>query len=221
MASYSAETVGETVDSTERTDQQRQAETLETVSGQHSSTIWQAETLEVIGSSRPPKLWDAVTLNTTYAPRSTKNRNGQVVADVISGTYIPAGSFVKTDVRVVDTEGNLITEANWLVAKGSLSPSTPLSEGEGTIRTLKNQYDDFIVRADSGYTGWDVAWETVDDQDPLNAGFEDSKDIVVDPIFPVVGAGEPEEGDLCVLVEDELAMSESGETAIGDEVMIL
>ncbi|WP_254763350.1 hypothetical protein [Natrinema marinum] len=76
-------------------------------------------------------------------------------------TLIPGSYFRSLRGIAVDTDGNPLGDAKYIMAMGDLPTVGPVADdGTFTVYTLRSNYDDFVLVASSGRKGVDYTWYT-------------------------------------------------------------
>ncbi|OLZ39864.1 hypothetical protein A6E15_02195 [Natrinema saccharevitans] len=76
-------------------------------------------------------------------------------------TLIPGSYFRSLRGIAIDTDGNPLGDAKYIMAMGDLPTVGPVADdGTFTVYTLRSNYDDFVLVANSGREGVDYTWYT-------------------------------------------------------------
>ncbi|WP_228370993.1 MULTISPECIES: hypothetical protein [unclassified Natrinema] len=76
-------------------------------------------------------------------------------------TLIPGSYFRSLRGIAIDTDGNPLGNAKYIMSMGDLPTVGPVADdGTFTVYTLRSNYDDFVLVANSGREGVDYTWYT-------------------------------------------------------------
>jgi hypothetical protein len=120
----------------------------------------------------------------TIAPdRPSIGRSGDFeTGETIAGVIVP-GDFRDVEVEVVDTDGDPVETAVYIISNDALPTATRITGGKGRLPLLSTTYTEFTVigaRKEPG-EGVDYAWYSVGElQEPIGPT-DSSGTIVVDP----------------------------------------
>jgi hypothetical protein len=95
------------------------------------------------------------------------------------GLLIP-GDFRSLDVEIRDTDGGLVTNAKYVLVRGSFVSGAPVVGGKATLPLLQTSYQSFMVVVDDPIA--DLTWYEGETQTPVNPIQDDTATIVVEPV---------------------------------------